>query len=438
MWSGLDPVGTKINPDSKMLRADVVNLIWKRNGSPEHDGASYAISNQGTNKAATSWAYTIGLVQGSDGYNLNLDKPLTRAEAATLIIRSRTVVSENKQCDFKDVVSDDILKQIYRSVDMFPNKVYDKNSTVTYGEMAHAAMILRSAGNSISYSGTGLDESKLFEHEYSKEFYAVSNKLWGMEYYSPNKIDQNVNVCDALTAIIYGLYSRGTASIHLGNTEKNYSDCVGVSGNDMKKLALSYGAYNGIKLTCGDSLGAEKEATLGDIALLILQLDDISGLEVGYSKGKMHSVKTNTDLSYYPANYEDYKLIIDGVPGAVYALKGADVKPASYYQTASQLSFVYMSYMNNLASVLKNEKNVDLTFTFYPSLAYRENGNIVFIAKCALASNVDLDNLFEGYIKENSGLISDGVVYVAFETDGPLMDLVLNLDDVHIKKIIAD
>ena len=111
MWSGLEPDAGNIYPDKEMLRSDVINLIWKRNGSPKNDDAPYAISNQGTNKDATSWAYTIGLIQGDDGLNLRLNSALTRAEAATLILRARSVVAANKKFNFKDVVDEKLLKE---------------------------------------------------------------------------------------------------------------------------------------------------------------------------------------------------------------------------------------------------------------------------------------------------------------------------------------
>ena len=439
MWSGLEPDGTRIYPDKAMLRSDVINLIWKRNGSPENHDAPYAISKQGTNQDAASWAYTIGLVQGDDGYNLRLDKPLTRAEAATLIVRSRSIIAESKQYHFKDVVNENLLKQVFDGTGLFPNKTYEKNAAVTYGELARAVMTLGAGGKPVYYDSSSLDSDELFEHEYTKDLYVLANKLWGSEYYSLDFVNKNANVQDALSGLVYGLVRRSGKTVNLGKLDTFYSDCIDAKSTTMENLCLSYAADNGIKLTAGTLLGASKEVTLGDIEALLLQLDEAAGLELGYAGDSKYNVRINKDLSSYPANYADYKSIIEGVPHSVYNMKKETTRPVEYYQTANQCSFVFAAYLGEVENILKSEQNVKASFTFYPSLTYQENGDVVFIAKCVTSGDtVDLDSAFSKFLVNKTGLKAEPnkAFYVAFETYGPLMDIYLPSSGAFVKTII--
>lgn len=437
MWSGLEPEGNYIYPDREMLRSDVINLIWKRNGSPENNDAPYAISKQGTNRDATSWGYTIGLVQGDDGFNLRLDKALTRAEAATLIVRSRTIIAENKQYHFKNVVNENLLAQTFHSV--FPGITYDKNATITYGELARAVMTLGAGGKPIYYDSSSLDTHDLFEHEYAKDLYVLANKVWGSEYYSQEKIDQNANLQDSLSGLVYGLVRRGGKTVNLGKLDAFYEDCVDAKSTTMENLCLSYAAAGGVKLTAGARLSAEQEATLGDIAALLVQLDEAAGLELGYIGDAMYNVKLNKDLSVYPANYADYASVIEGVPVSVYNLKQEATKPAEYYTKANQCAFVYTAFLGEVKNILKSEQNVNVSFTFYLSLTYEENGKTVFIVKCTATSDtVDLNSAFSKFLKEKTDLkaVPNKDFFVAFETYQPLMDVYLPSTGAFIKSII--
>lgn len=439
MWSGLESTDGKVYPDREMLRSDVVNLIWKRNGSPENDDAPYAISKQGTNRNAVSWGYTIGLVQGDDGYNLHLDRPLTRAEAATLIIRSRSAVAENQQHSFREVVSEDLLRQVFNSMALFPNRTFEKDAAVTYGELARAVMTLGAGGQSISYDNSGLDTTDLFEHEYTKDLYVAAHKVWGETYYTPEKAEQNATVQDALSGLVYGLLRRGGKTVNLGKTDVFYSDCAGATDTVMENLCLSYAADNGIKLFAGTLLGAEREVTSGDIAAFLLQLNETAGLELGYAGSSVYNVKSSSDLSLYPENYADYRIIAEGVPTAVYNLKRESTKPVNDYKTANQLSFVYAAYLGEVQNVLKNEQNVGVSFMLYPSLMYEENNREVFIAKCtAVSGAIDIDSAFSKFLKVQTGLTvkQNQEFFVAFETYEPLLDVYLPYTGAYVKSII--
>ena len=439
MWSGLEPVGTNIYPDANMLRTDVINLIWKRNGSPTNNDAPYAISKQGTNKAATSWSYTIGLVQGDDGYHLHLDRALTRAEAATLIVRARSVVAENKQFDFIDVANDSLLAHVIDATDLFPGQNYDKNATISYGALSRAAILLGLGGKQLAYDSYSLDSNDLFDHTYTKDLYVTASKLWGMKYYTPTVAEQPASLQDSISALVYGLARRGGQTVNLGKMNTYYSDAVDPNSTAMENLCLSYAAENGIKLVAGNKLDGQRAATMKDIAAVLLQLNAVSGLGVGYAKGQSQNAEMSMDMATYPANYADYANLLTGVPNTAYAMKRASTSPSKFYQTASELSFVFTGFLNEVKSVVKSTANVNVDLVFYPSLAYEEDNGLVFIAKCVSPDkSIVVDTAFSSFLKSATGLTveENQPFYIAFATYEPLLDIYLPHTSGYIKTVM--
>lgn len=440
MWSGLEPVGTKIYPDKEMLRSDVINLIWKRNGSPKHDDAPYAISNQGTNKDATSWAYTIGLIQGDDGLNLRLDSALTRAEAATLILRARTVVAANKTYNFKDVVDEKLLTEVYRSTNLFDGE-YKPNQTVTYGEMARAALRLVASGKNVSHIEA--DTTKLIDHEYSKDMYLLSRDVWGMDYNKVKKADAKVTVQDALSALVFGLTKRSGRVVTIGAKDDYFADCKDAKSTNMENMCLTYAKRNGIKLNAGTKLGAANTVTMKDITLMLLQLNESAGLGLSFdSNGYKYNAKLNTKFFEYPANYKDYAAILEGVPTKVYNVKNTSTKPIEYFRVANECASVFSGFLSSVETKVKKESGVVVSLTYYPSLAFEENGKVTFIVKASVTKNetgAKANTCFKSFLKSEIDVsLSQGTeLFLVFETHEPLMSFYLPVNGAVLKEIIT-
>lgn len=76
-------------------REAALDMLWSHSGSPAGYSAPAIITNQMANAEAVAWGYSTGLMQGNDGLNLRPDDTLTRAEAATLIVRSTKPATGN-------------------------------------------------------------------------------------------------------------------------------------------------------------------------------------------------------------------------------------------------------------------------------------------------------------------------------------------------------
>jgi len=446
MWSGLDAAGSNIYPDVEIKRSDVINLIWKRNGSPKSDTAPSAIKKQGTNADATSWAYTIGLMKGDDGLNLRLDSSLTRAEAATLIIRSRELVKKNEKNNFIDVVSEEILKQTFESLDLLEGVAYDSDKVLTYGEVARMAIVFGADGSTIRFSANDLTDSKGNEfkelnHTYDKEMFVLASKVWGIDYYTVAKIDAPITKQDVISAIMYGFIRRGTAPVTMGEQNNFYPDCKNANSTTWENLYLTYANNSGIKLYANDKLGANETVTHKEYSAFLVLFNEVIGLGVGHTNTGKINVKTITSGAVMPGNFKDFKHTIKEVPSEIYQLKQDETDAENYYKTANILSSTFCGYLSEIVSLAK-KKSVNMSYTYYPALSYKQNGSITFVAKFNIKeieqnSSVSVDNLLAEVIKKPTGqkLSKKNEMYVVFETYGPLMDVYLPYSGAYVKAV---
>lgn len=450
MWSGLDAVGSMIYPDMEIKRGDVINLIWKRNGSPKHDAAPSAITKQGTNPDAVSWAYTIGLMKGDDGFNLRLGGSLTRAEAATLIIRSREMVKTNATNNFVDVVDEELLKRTYNTLNLLGDE-YDADRVLTYAELARMAIVFAADGGAVrinSNDQTTSDNKPVehFEHEYTKEFFILCQKVWGEDFYVPKNADAQATMQDAICAIMYGFVRRGTAPGDLGKQNDYYSDCKNISDTVYENMFLTYAKTHGVKLYANGKLGADELATVKKYSALLLQYNEIIGLAIAYNNGTKNNVRINTYLADYPANYKDFYNIISEIPSGVYDLKNSGVLAKNSYNAANQCAFVYNAYLAEVKSYVNKKTGYSIDYTFYPSASYRQNNRELFVARISLSNkddnvtDISADELFGDMIKFSvDKMVKPGSdFYVVFETYEPLMDIYLPRSAAYVKAVFTD
>lgn len=449
MWSGLDPVGSMIYPDVAIKRGDVINLIWKRNGSPKHNGAPSVITNQGTNPDAASWAYTVGLMKGDDGLNLRLDSSLTRAEAAALIVRSRELVAANATNNFIDVVSEDLLKNTYNTLNLLGEE-YDADRILTNAELARMAIVFAADGGSINMISNDLvnkqnEPVKHFEHKYTKEMYILCKMVWGEEFYTIKNADSQATMQDAIGAIMYGFVRRGTAPSDLGKQNDYYSDCKNVSNAVYENMFLTYAKTHGIKLYANERLGAEEPITVKKYAALLLQFNDSIGLGIAYVNGTINNAKMNTYLSSYPVNSKDFYRLISDIPVGVYNLKSNSVVAKEYYNSFNKMASVYNTYIGEVVDYIRKNTGYKTKYVYYPSVSYKESGKAVFTVKFTIQGNlsnekISVDELFGDLIKypTEETVKANQDFYVVFETHAPFIDMYLPRTDAFVKAVFTN
>ncbi len=222
MYSGVEgDENNRFYPDEPMTRGDVISILWNRAGSPKGIAAPSIITDQAENKEAAAWIYMYGVMIGDDGINLRLQDGISRAEVASLIIRSRAIDTNSQPKDFSSMVNDDILKKIFDATALF-DKEYDPQGTVTNGELARAAVRLASEENKLTYSKFSVEIP--FEHEYAKDLYVVGKNCLGDEAINQTFIDQPANNKDMVAALTFGMIKKAHSKIGYDTTSTSYAD----------------------------------------------------------------------------------------------------------------------------------------------------------------------------------------------------------------------
>ncbi len=353
-------------------REAALDMLWQHSGTPAGYSAPGIITSQMSNTQAAAWGYATGLMQGNDGLNLRPDDTLTRAEAATLIVRSTK--SQTGDYSFAASVSDDILKLIWDNYDIFSSE-YVAEEAITADELWSAAKTLGGIKNSdIVVSDTTIE--------------------------------------DSATLLLYAGILQSKESIMVESTE-GVTDKYG----SVAKIYAAYGYENGVVLP----KEASAPATKRDIALLLIQIDDLIG---------RNGIKINKNLAEYPANFTDYAFLMEGVPMAVYTTpfdNGA--KPVDNYKFASNYAFIFETFVDEIASKYGNDK---VDFTFFPALTSENSKYATLRVKCTLNGASAYELFGEGY--ENAG----SEFYMDIHTGEPVAALYISTDNARIGKFICN
>lgn len=362
IYSGLEGTGNNFEPDRAITRGETVELLWTRAGGKTGIKAPEFVKEQlPYAKNAVSWIYATGVMIGNDGYDLRLNDTLTRAEAAALIIKSRTSTSV---LNTVDLISADILKNAYNSSAAF-DSAYAEDATITYGEMARAALRYATDSYYVEYN-TYYSEIP-FEHEYARDFFIMCNLVLGKDKITLENIDKPVTISDAQKMLIAAVSRR-------------------LRGNFKYDVVL----YN------NDS-ALTNVATAKDIAAILVQYDEFSGFSTVTSTAKKDNAHTfkyvTTEKTALPYNADVYTLITEDVPTVVYEKEfkladgatGDDFgNPEKIFIFAKSYTTMFMNQLSALKAQAKSTMGIDVDFEYYPELVYNSGNGFTLRVKCVV------------------------------------------------------
>ena len=355
-------------------REAALDMLWEHNNKPTTYKAPGIITKQMQNKDAVAWGYSTGLMQGNDGLNLRPYDTLTRAEAATLIIRSTKAVSGNYS--FENSVSEDILKVVWDNYNLFDSE-YVANEEITVADLQTAVNRLGDfIRKDITVTGNTIEDAAI-----------------ALIYSSIVQSDMNqVSIAD-----------KSSASDKYGFVAQHYA---------------AYGFENGITLTNNKN----KVATKKDIALLLIQIDDLIG------RG---GAKINKDISKYPANHADFAYIAEGVPSIAYTTAfDGNVKPIDFYKFVFNFPSIFNMFVGEMEGKYCNG---NAKFTIIPSLICQNKDEAIFRVKCTLTGNKSAYDIFgAGY--ENAGK----EFYMDLHAGDVVKNIYLPIDTAKIGKFICN
>ncbi|MBQ2696087.1 MAG: S-layer homology domain-containing protein [Clostridia bacterium] len=368
-------------PDVPITRGLVAELLWRRGGMQNDTFIPSIITSQyPQNPAAAGWVYATGLMRGDgDGINLRLNDTLSRAEAATLIVRSRTA-AQNK-ATFNQVVNEDVVKNVYNALNLFDGAPYEPNKALTNGEMARAALRIGSEQTTLSYKN--LTASADFEHPYAKDLVCVFNPL-GVTKLSASFADKKATFADTVSALSYQFIVKANKGQSYGEkTEGLPSNITG-----MMNVCLTYAKNEGI-ISLKENLNAQ--VTVRDFTILCMLYDHVVGTQT-YITTDDHPVtayvKKDQSLLLIPESYGNYRVRVAGLPYALYDASFNDVleTPIQTYDFAREYSSIFMSMLRHLKSTVAQKTGADIRLTYYPSLVCKNSNGYTMRIACDVVS----------------------------------------------------
>lgn len=398
MYSGVE--GDQSNcfyPDEPMTRGDIISILWNRAGRPEEIAAPSIITDQAENKDAVAWIYMYGVMIGDDGINLRLQDSISRAEAASLIVRSREIDTNSQPKDFSQLVSDDLLQKIFDGTYLF-DREYDPQGTVTNGELARAAVRLASEEYQLSYSKFSYEVP--FEHEYAKDLYILGKNCLGENVINSTFIDQPANNQDMIAALTFGIIKKAHSNIAYSTNSTCYAD-VGEMEKNVAYTCLSFANKQDVALYSNRNIRPDQQTTMHDIALILLQLDHLIGTQSAYTatwletgEGKVFDHALEHNLEKYPETSQYFRCILEEMPSEVYTtqffqmpsfLEGQDRNPIDTYYFSKDFASLFVTRLNQESARIDREHGVHIQFTFYPSLTANNGSGFT----CRVKMNVE-------------------------------------------------
>lgn len=426
MSSGLKgDADNQFHPSAPMTRGDVIELIWTRVGKPNGIVAPSIITGQAKNRDAAAWIYISGVMIGSDGVDLRLGDTVSRAEAAALIVRARAVNENSRQIRFIDVVSPELLKTVFQSVNLF-DAPYDPDRTLTNAEIARAAVRLASEEFNLTYRKFSAEAP--FNHPDAKNLEIIS-KCIGQDKVNAAFVDKTAVNSDALEALTYGAVLKAHMPVGYGNTNNYYKDAPSM-GKDLDNTILTFAYENGVQLYDGGRLLPDAAVTMKTVAAILLQLDNIIGLQSMITTDTdksdnsiVYDRKLSAKLGTYPQTTAYFPCILEGLPVQVYTspfakmatLDGSYGKnPKTEYNFAREYSGMFVDLLKKYKEYIRKTYGINVRFTYIPSLLCDNQNGYTFRVKCEI---VDLNGKAPDYTDVFSGSdtipLYDGMVFYA-------------------------
>lgn len=389
MSSGLkgDEKGN-FNPDSPITREDALNLLWQRKGKPTNFVVPKIISDQGNNKAAIAWGYTTGILAGIDGLYLDLAGTISKKEAQLML---ENYHSKNpKLIGFAEALTDKVLEGVYNDSKILPELEFGKYRNISNGEAARAFSHLLTDEFDMSYFG--LDPQELpFESPYSTDLYLVGRDVLGNDRVTKQFATDYARLQDVLAELSYASVKASNGALTLDKKDNYYKEVTQNVTENVNK-ALTFARGNNIMLEANGKITPDAKVTPRDIAAIILQLDYLSGtfnkFEVTANSDLNSNLKIKAqsefDPNKWPQNKDLYQVVLKEIPNVVYDtafLHNSQINPKVSFDFAREYHFIFTDYLKKIAKQAF-EKGVEVKFTYYPNLEWKQNVSHKLRVKC--------------------------------------------------------
>lgn len=436
MNSGVDMDRRNFRPDENITRAEVLDILWNRYGEKTDIMVPGIISDQHEDKDAVTWAYSYGLMIGDDGMNLRLADDLSRAEAVTLILRSRSMDTSNQKL-LADNVADNLLGDMFNSTKVFDSE-YSKDATMTVGELSRAALRIAHGTHSILYTKDIFVEAPDFEDEYAEDVAYMAKQVFGEKSNNKEFATKKATQQDVLLALMYGYMFKATESPVIGRMDDYYKDAEVGKGELMKNMLLTYTYNKGIFASGDGLLHNDKPATHEEIASILLQLDNLTGSQMSYAGGKKQDEKLSTAADLYKKADGDFVTLLKGLPEVVYTTP-VEGSAAEFLTFSKDFFEIFSTLSDGIANKAKS-RGAEIGIRVYPTLVSNAGNEVIMRVKLYVVSNPNGMGLGEIIGKcdmaEDVTARVNGTYLVDISTNAPLNDMYIDPAQVSLRRVI--
>ena len=414
--SGGDPE-TAQEPERPATRDEAAELLWERAGRPAGTAPS-AVTGDSRTPEAVAWAYSRGVMQGDDGLNLRLDGTLTRAEAAALIVRAER--KDLPAADFNATVDPVIPERIWNSVQS--DIPYAADRGITNGYLCRLALQIGYETQNPTYRT--LKKQPEFSGAFAKDLQQVCEECLGEEKATEAFMKQPAKLQDAVAVLSFYAMKQAAESLRF-SPDQNYPDAELEA--PMAKMGLQFARHNGLFLFADGSLHAEQSASMRDLACILLQLDDITGLTK--SQGTVHATRFLKQAAPWPENAVDYAYILEEIPVSVYETPMTQAGiPADSLEFARSFGTTLVDFLNRISQ--RFPQSVKAEWTFWPSQVTEGADETVLRAGLTISENPEGLTLNQLLPQNNFTETYVGKSFIVdISTGAPVMDVVVDTKD---------
>ncbi|MBO4896836.1 MAG: S-layer homology domain-containing protein [Clostridia bacterium] len=440
-------------PNLPITRNEVVSLLWIRAGKPAGVTAPPNINRQGSSAQAVSWAYSTGLVVGDDYLNLRLKDSLTRAEAAKIIVCSRELdnttgtpiegSSYKRKVSYYNVVDDGIYERTYNALDVI-DKPYNPDDTITNGELALAAVRLICDEKKPAYAN--ISAVPQFSHKYAKPIDVLCRYYLGNDKNNASYADSAATVREAIMALMFATIRTSTSYIKYDENGPIYNGAAYES--DTAKLLLTIAYQYGIKLGDNEIQNINSPVTMKEFANLLLEFDGMSGFYTSKSfmangEQTIKDCQINSKISSYPANADQYNVILADVPAYVYETPflNCEQSPKESFFVTNQFKLIFETLCSQLAHNITG-KGANVTITLYPGLTWNNGKGYTLRVKFTVNSLSEPRVLSEVINCSNDTIGSLNLyqgmsIFLDIDTNNLLNDVVFPTDKASVTQYVG-
>lgn len=433
MASGVDADKDYFRPDEFMTRGEVLDALWDRSGVKVNAKVPGVIARQFADEDAVTWAYTTQLIKGNDGIDLRLDETITRAEVTALILRVRSLDTNNVK-SITDNISDKLIAKMNDTLDLFEGG-YSAEKKVTYGQAAHASLLL--AYGTDGYIPAG-NFKVAYEGDYASAMACMTAYVWDKSKNTQEYANKNITVQDALLAIMNSVVTSSAKDIPVGSNITTYSDAEKTNGF-MSDVYMAYAYNKGIFNTIDGKLNANAEITMKEFMSLVIQADRLGGFSRKIKDGSVENAEILKESDLYPINYKNYSVILNDVPGYIYDYAGFAEAPKSDFYEVNEFETIIKAYLSELMLIENKKTTHKVSYTYYPSLTSITKADVQFVLKMEF-SKVANGTTFASVLPKassNTQLIEEGKTYYVLVSSGVPFSDYIPTENTQIVKVIA-